>query len=124
MDNIWIYLINHFDGTFIAQPTDTKQRFFIVTKKGAGEFFFNLVDKDGMCNGYDVDFIKQFSKKISTPLIVCGGANKMEDFKYAIDSGADACAVGSMFIYKGNHKAVMINYPKYNDILNFFKSEL
>ena len=93
-------------------------------EKGAGECFFNLVDKDGMCNGYDVDFIKQFSKKISTPIIVCGGANKMEDFKYAIESGADACAAGSMFIYKGNHKAVMINYPKYNDILNFFKSKL
>jgi cyclase len=92
--------------------------------KGAGEVFFNLVDKDGMCNGYDLNFIKQVSKEITTPLIVCGGANKQEDFKNAINSGADACAAGSMFIYKGNHKAVMINYPKYNDILNLFKSEL
>jgi imidazole glycerol-phosphate synthase subunit HisF len=93
-------------------------------EKGAGEVFLNLVDKDGMCNGYDLNFIKQVSKEITTPLIVCGGANKQEDFKNAINSGADACAAGSMFIYKGNYKAVMINYPKYNDILNLFKSEL
>ena len=90
-------------------------------KKGAGEIFLNFVDNDGTFKGYDIEFVKSIAAKISIPLIVCGGAKNMEDFKYVIDAGADACSAGSMFIYKGNNRAVMINYPGYKKIKKIFQ---
>lgn len=82
-----------------------------VEKFGAGEIFLNSIDKDGTMNGYDLDLINSVSKNTQLPVIACGGAGCVEHFKEAYDAGADAVAAGSMFVYKGPFKAVLINYP-------------
>ncbi len=89
-------------------------------KAGAGEVFINFVDQDGLGKGYLYDVISQISEAIEVPLIVCGGAGSLDDISKAVKHGAAATAVGSMFVYAGKHKAVMINYPKYEILKNLF----
>ena len=62
--------------------------------------------------GYDIKLIQEVSAIINVPLIVCGGAGKFEDFRKAInEGGASAVAAGSLFVFHGKHKAVLISYP-------------
>jgi cyclase len=69
-------------------------------------------------SGYNLELISELSKNLQIPLIACGGASSIEDFKKAIEHGAHACAAGSVFVFHGPHRAVLISYPKYKDLLN------
>ena len=79
---------------------------------GVGEIMINAVDNDGMMNGYAIDLIQKVASSVAVPVIACGGAAGIEDFKKAVkQGGASAVAAGSMFVFYGKHKAVLINYP-------------
>jgi imidazole glycerol-phosphate synthase subunit HisF len=78
---------------------------------GAGEIFLNSVDCDGIGSGYDLELIERISSAIDVPVIACGGAGSVNHFKNAVDAGASAVAAGSMFVFMGKRRAVMINYP-------------
>jgi cyclase len=88
---------------------------------GAGEILINSIDRDGMMKGYDLHMIKKVAERVSLPIIALGGAAEQEDLKKAIDYGADAVAAGSMFVFKGLYRAVLINYPNRSEIENLFK---
>jgi len=84
-----------------------------VESLGAGEIVVNSIDRDGTMAGYDVGLIKAVSSVCSVPVIALGGAGSIEDFEIAVrDGGASAVAAGSLFVYKGVHRAVLINYPE------------
>lgn len=78
---------------------------------GAGEILLNSVDRDGTYQGYDLDLLKAVSEAVSIPVIACGGAGSLADMRKAIDAGASAAAAGSLFIFSGPHRAVLVNYP-------------
>lgn len=83
-----------------------------MEKKGAGEIIINSIDRDGTQIGYDIPLIKLVSESVSIPIVACGGAGKIEDFGAAVrQGGASAVAAGSMFVYYGKHRAVLINFP-------------
>lgn len=83
-----------------------------MQEMGAGEIFLNSIDRDGTMQGYDIELIKNVSQSLSVPVIACGGAGKIEDFAEAVKKGgASAVAAGSMFVFHGKHRAVLINYP-------------
>ncbi|MBN2881017.1 imidazole glycerol phosphate synthase subunit HisF [Candidatus Woesearchaeota archaeon] len=82
-----------------------------MEKLGAGEIIINSVDNDGVMKGYDLELIKLISKSVSIPVVALGGAGTLDDLKKVVDAGASAAAAGSLFIYYGPHKAVLINYP-------------
>jgi imidazole glycerol-phosphate synthase subunit HisF len=84
--------------------------------KGAGEIVLNAIDKDGMCNGYDTELIKKVSDAVSIPVVAVGGAWQIEHLVDAKKAGASALAAGSMFVFHGKHKAVLISYLNNNDI--------
>jgi len=88
----------------------------IMQELGVGEILLNDIDRDGTFEGYDLELIKSISSKLSVPLIACGGARNLDDFRLAIQAGASACAAGSMFVFHMPHRAVVISYPKYEDI--------
>jgi cyclase len=90
---------------------------------GVGEIMLNDIDKDGTMSGYNIELISELSKNLQIPLIACGGASSIEDFKKAIEHGAHACAAGSMFVFHGPHRAVLISYPKYKDLLNILEEK-
>jgi cyclase len=78
---------------------------------GAGELLINSVDRDGCMRGYDLAILRQITAAVSVPVVACGGAGSLEDVSKAIDAGASAAAAGSLFVYKGPHRGVLINYP-------------
>jgi cyclase len=83
-----------------------------MQERGAGELVINSVDNDGMMQGYDEKLIKGIISKVSIPVVVLGGAGKLEDMRNVIQNlGASAAAAGSLFVYQGVHRAVLINYP-------------
>lgn len=80
---------------------------------GAGEIFLNNVDRDGMMEGYDLQLISSVTQKVNVPVVACGGAGTVEHLAQAVtEGGASAVAAGSMFVFHGKHRAVLINYPK------------
>jgi cyclase len=82
-----------------------------LQQAGAGEIFLNFVDRDGTYSGYDLELIKSINSVLQVPLIVLGGAGSEDDFAKAFAAGANAVAAGSLFVFHGPHKAVLINYP-------------
>jgi imidazole glycerol-phosphate synthase subunit HisF len=83
-----------------------------MEQMGAGEIIINSIDRDGSQTGYDIPLIKSISESVSIPVVACGGAGKIEDFGAAVSQGgASAIAAGSMFVYYGKHRAVLINFP-------------
>jgi len=79
---------------------------------GAGEIVVNSVDNDGEMNGYDIELIEAVRNSISTPLTVLGGAGSLEDIRSLVCRfGIIGAAAGSLFVFKGKYRAVLINYP-------------
>jgi cyclase len=79
---------------------------------GAGEIILNSIDRDGTMKGYDIPLIKSVSGSVNIPVVACGGAGTVKDFSAAIhEGGASAIAAGSMFVYYGKYRAVLINFP-------------
>ena len=87
---------------------------------GAGEILINAVDRDGTLQGLDIDILGEIKPLLSVPLIFCGGLNSLENIKLAVSNGADAVAGGAFFVFNGPHRAVLISYPKYNDLTTLF----
>ena len=82
-----------------------------------GEIFINSVDRDGMMSGYDITWINKISRLTNIPIIACGGAGKIKDLKELIDkTEVSAVGAGSFFVFIGIHNAVLITYPKYEDL--------
>ncbi|MCX5705954.1 MAG: AglZ/HisF2 family acetamidino modification protein [Candidatus Omnitrophica bacterium] len=79
---------------------------------GAGEIVINSIDNDGLMKGYDLDLVERIRNSISIPLTVLGGAGSLNDIGYLISKyGAIGAAAGSLFVFKGVYRAVLINYP-------------
>ncbi len=90
-----------------------------LEKMGAGELFLNSIDRDGTMSGYDVKIIKEITSVLDIPLIACGGAGKLRDFADAVHKGgASAVSAGSMFVFQGKHRAVLINYPTQAELMS------
>ncbi len=84
---------------------------------GAGEILLNSIDRDGMMKGYDLALVRSVADAVNIPLIACGGAGGVDDFKKVLKEGhAHAAAAGSMFVYWGPLKAVLINVPEEQEL--------
>lgn len=133
----------HFGSQSIVVSVDVRKRLFggyeVVTNSGerrtgldpvrycqkmaslgSGELFLNSVDCDGTMTGYDLELIKRVAAAVNVPVIACGGAGKLSDFRLALQAGAASVAAGSMFVFHGRHRAVLISYPsaqEFKDLL-------
>jgi cyclase len=84
----------------------------LVADLGAGEILVNSVDRDGEMRGYDLDLVEQIRQAVHLPLTVLGGAGSLQDVKTLIKHfGIIGAAAGSLFVFKGKYRAVLINYP-------------
>ncbi|MGX9389285.1 AglZ/HisF2 family acetamidino modification protein [Nitrobacteraceae bacterium UC4446_H13] len=83
-----------------------------LNELGVGEILVNSIDRDGTMSGYDIPLIKKISDSVDTPVIACGGAGSLADMHDVISRGGiEAAAAGSLFVFHGRHKAVLISYP-------------
>ena len=74
----------------------------IAEEYGAGEIFLNSIDRDGTYKGYDIGLIKNITNLVNIPVIACGGAGELNDFKRVwLECNAFAAAAGSMFVFHG-----------------------
>lgn len=79
---------------------------------GAGEIVINSIDNDGMMQGYDTELVRCVADAVSIPVIAIGGAGGIKDLKTVLQDGhAHAAAGGSMFVFYGRLKAVLITAP-------------
>jgi cyclase len=95
-----------------------------IENAGAGEILINSVDKDGTLSGYDTKLMKNIVESVTIPVIACGGAGSLEDFKKVKnEANVSAVAAGSFFVFHGKHKAVLITYPHYKKLEELFEEE-
>lgn len=79
---------------------------------GIGEIVVNSIDNDGVMKGYDFELIDSVRKAVTVPVTVLGGAGTIDDIGKLIERyGIIGAAAGSLFVFKGVYKAVLINYP-------------
>lgn len=80
---------------------------------GVGEIIFQSIDRDGSMEGMDIEFLKEMSELLNIPVVGLGGASNYDELKsIAQDTSLRGIAAGSLFIYQGNNKGVLINYPE------------
>jgi len=90
-----------------------------MERMGAGEILLNSIDQDGTMEGYDTTLIRKVTEAVAVPVIACGGAGRIQDFKMAVEKGgASAVAAGSMVVYQGKNMGVLINFPSQDDLKN------
>lgn len=84
-----------------------------VAELGAGEIVMNSVDLDGKMTGYDLDLARRLRERIRIPMTMLGGAGKLEHLSELFTAcGVVGAAAGSLFVFKGQYRAVLINYPQ------------
>lgn len=88
-----------------------------MEKRGAGELFANSIDRDGTMQGYDLDLIRRVAEAVGIPVVACGGAGNIHHLAEAIQQGgASAAAAGSMFVFQGPLRGVLISYPTQEEL--------
>jgi cyclase len=97
-----------------ASGLDVRAHAEEMALRGAGELFLTSIDRDGTMSGYDLELIRQVADAVPIPVVACGGAGSPSDLVTAIRDGrAAAVAAGSLFVFHGRHRAVLITYPPY-----------
>jgi len=88
-----------------------------IEKLGVGELLINNVDLEGTQKGYDIKLMDSIVKSVNIPVVACGGAGVINDFKKVTDEAkVSAVAAGSFFVFQGKYNAVLITYPKYEEL--------
>jgi len=114
-EKVWIY-----SGS-TATNYDPMDFARLMAEKGAGELLIQSIEHDGMMQGYDIELISRISNAVTIPVIACSGAGNNHHLNLAVVKGnASAVAAGSLFVYFGPRKAVLINYPAKEDLVHLF----
>lgn len=108
--NIWGKYEVYINGGTKNTKKDPLELAVNYEKMGAGEILINSIDRDGTQKGYDINLIKSISSNVNLPVIACGGAGSFNDIKKVINEGNVSAAAGSLFVFQGEHRAVLINY--------------
>jgi cyclase len=114
--NIWgkYEVFDHVKGKLTGfSPLDYISK---LDNLGVGEVFINNVNREGSFGGIDLDIVKSIVNKISVPLIICGGVSSLDDISLAAKCGVSGISVGSLFVFQGPHRAVLISYPSFDDL--------
>lgn len=95
---------------------NTKKNVIDIIKEvqscGAGEIVLNFIEHDGTMKGYPIDFIKSIRSYVHVPFTILGGAGSLDDLGELVAAcGIVGVSAGSLFVFKGKYRAVLINYP-------------
>jgi len=113
-----VYIYGGSKSTALDPVTFSK----IMEEMGAGELIINSIDRDGSMEGYDIELIRTVSDAVTIPVVALGGAGKLADLNEAVKNGhASAVAAGSLFVFHGPRRAVLINYPQPEELKHIFQ---
>ena len=91
-----------------------------MERMGVGEILINSIDRDGTMQGYDVDLVRKVADAVSVPVVACGGAGNLSHVSEVIKQGhASAAAAGSIFVFQGPLRGVLISYPTPKELKEF-----
>lgn len=89
---------------------------------GAGEILLQSIDRDGEMNGYDLELIASVAAATEIPVVACGGAGDRSDLPLPVKrAGASASAAGSLFVFSGRERGVLINFPERHTLEALFQ---
>jgi cyclase len=89
----------------------------LVAENGAGEIIVQSIPRDGSMGGYDLDLVRQIADSVSVPVVALGGAGRIEDLRQGHRLGhATGLAAGSLFVFQGPRRGVLINYPDRSEL--------
>jgi cyclase len=102
----------------VRKSTDTDPLDYIrmLESMGAGEIIVHSVDREGTYRGYDIGILKEIASQIKIPIIALGGASSLQDLRDVLKTEISAAAAGSIFVFFGRLRAVLINYPTREEI--------
>ena len=96
-----------------------------LQEAGAGEIVINSVDRDGLMQGYDLDLAAEVKQALNVPVTYLGGAGMLEHMSELVHKlGVVGAAAGSLFVFKGKYRAVLINYPTPAQKVQLFQDAL
>lgn len=88
-----------------------------LEQQGVGEIIVNAIDREGTQSGYDLKMIREVASAVQVPVVACGGAGSLDHMAAAVnEAGATAVAAGSLFVFVGPLRAVLINYPPRDEL--------
>jgi len=91
-----------------------------MERMGVGEILINSIDRDGTMQGYDVDLVRRVADAVHVPVVACGGAGNLSHVSEVIKQGhASAAAAGSIFVFQGPLRGVLISYPTPKELKEF-----
>jgi cyclase len=99
-----------------ARSRDWREALGEAVSVGAGEILLTSVEREGTLSGMDESLISEASAMVDVPVIANGGASSLEDIQTAVRAGASAVAAGAFFVFHGPHRAVLITYPRYEEL--------
>lgn len=89
----------------------------ILNGLNVGEIVLNSIDRDGRMEGYDIEVSKKVREIFEGPLTILGGAGKLDDIRELVkEFKIIGAAAGSLFVFKGKYKAVLLNYPTLSEL--------
>lgn len=103
-------------------PADIRDYIMRIQDLGAGELIIQSVDRDGMMIGYDIDLITSLNEQLTIPITAMGGLDSLTTLKKIHPAlKLNGYAAGSLFVYHGAHKGVLINYPNEQELTDLFR---
>ena len=94
-----------------------------LAKAGVGEILINSIDRDGTMGGYDIELLKRVGAAVNVPIVACGGAGSVQHMLDLVEQAhVSAAAAGSLFVFHGKHRAVLINYPTQAELAQILPS--
>lgn len=109
-------------GGRVDTKRDPVSHALALQQAGVGEILLNAIDRDGTQAGYDLDLVARVAAAVTVPVVAVGGAGTPAHFREAVSVGAAAVAAGSLFVFRGKHRAVLITYPDYSELERIFQS--
>ena len=93
-----------------------------AVEAGAGEIIVQSVDREGTFSGYDEALVANIARSVDVPVVALGGARNLDDFRAVVsNAGCSAAAAGSMFVYHGADRGILISYPTETQVTDLYR---
>jgi cyclase len=104
------------ERTTKSTPVELAQK---LVQAGVGELIVQSCERDGTYCGYDLSLLASISSKVPVPVVACGGAGSISDFRRAYtEASCTAVAAGSLFVFQSKGGGVLISYPPQDSLRN------
>lgn len=85
---------------------------------GVGEILIQSIDRDGTYKGYDTKILREVAAAVHVPVMALGGAGSLTEMvSLQQTTKVAAAAAGSLFVYFGNERGILPNWPGREKIL-------